>query len=119
MTRFENGGKAFLLADVAGVGKTREILAVADQMKKLQPDKKVLIVSLRGALDDSFARDAKAMNIDLSSFEVCTYDDLLLKVFKDRIERIAPRRWSFSNLASIVRQHLGTYVDLMAFLKSP
>ncbi|MBK6755273.1 MAG: IS4 family transposase [Flavobacteriales bacterium] len=45
--------------------------------------------------------------------------DLLIKVTKDRAELVAPRRWSFSNLAAIVRQHLGTYVDLMAFLKNP
>lgn len=45
--------------------------------------------------------------------------DLLIKVIKDRAEHVAPRRWSFSNLAAIVRQHLGTYVDLMAFLKNP
>jgi hypothetical protein len=45
--------------------------------------------------------------------------DLLIKVIKDRAGQVAPRRWSFSNLAAIVRQHLGTYVDLMAFLKNP
>jgi len=45
--------------------------------------------------------------------------DLLIKVVKDRAALVTPRQWSFSNLAAIVRQHLGTYVDLMAFLKNP
>lgn len=45
--------------------------------------------------------------------------DLLLKVVKDRVERSSQRRWSFANLAGIVRLHLTTYVDLFAFLRNP
>ena len=45
--------------------------------------------------------------------------DLLLKVVKDRVERTSQRRWSFANLAGIVRLHSATYVDLFAFLKNP
>lgn len=45
--------------------------------------------------------------------------DLLLKVVKDRVDRTSERRWSFSNLAGIVRLHLTTYVDLFAFLRHP
>ena len=41
--------------------------------------------------------------------------DLLLKIIK----KGAAARWSFSNLASIVRLHLMTYIDLINFLKSP
>ncbi|MEI9811079.1 MAG: IS4 family transposase [Bacteroidota bacterium] len=41
--------------------------------------------------------------------------DLLLKIVK----KAAAARWSFSNLASIVRLHLMTYIDLFGFLKSP
>lgn len=45
--------------------------------------------------------------------------DLLLKVVKDRVDRSCERRWSFANLAGIVRLHLTTYVDLFAFLRNP
>jgi len=41
--------------------------------------------------------------------------DLLLKIVK----RAAAARWSFSNLAAMVRLHLMTYIDLFGFLKSP
>ncbi len=41
--------------------------------------------------------------------------DLLLKIIK----KGAAARWSFSNLAAMVRLHLMTYIDLFSFLKSP
>lgn len=41
--------------------------------------------------------------------------DLLLKIVKAN----AARKWSFSNLASMVRIHLMTYIDLFAFLRNP
>jgi hypothetical protein len=41
--------------------------------------------------------------------------DLLLKIVK----KGSGKKWSFSNLASIVRLHLMTYVKLSEFLKSP
>jgi hypothetical protein len=41
--------------------------------------------------------------------------DLILKIVK----KGAAVKWSFSNLAAIVRLHLMTYIDLTGFLKSP
>ena len=41
--------------------------------------------------------------------------DLLIKLIKAK----ADRKWSFSNLTSIIRIHLMTYIDLFAFLKNP
>jgi len=41
--------------------------------------------------------------------------DLLLKIIK----RQAAKKWAFSNLVSMIRLHLMTYIDLFAFLKSP
>lgn len=43
--------------------------------------------------------------------------DLLLKVIKDQVQH--KRKWSMSNLAAFVRLHLGTYIDLFAFLCNP
>jgi transposase len=45
--------------------------------------------------------------------------DLLVKVVKDKVERATSRRWAFSNITSIIRQHLGTYVTLIGFLSNP
>ena len=41
--------------------------------------------------------------------------DMILKLIK----KGAAKKWSFSNLASMVRLHLMTYIDLNGFLKSP
>jgi hypothetical protein len=41
--------------------------------------------------------------------------DLILKIVK----KGAAAKWSFSNLAAMVRLHLMTYIDLPSFLKSP
>ena len=43
--------------------------------------------------------------------------DLLLKVIKDQVHK--KRKWSMSNLAGLVRLHLGTYINLYAFLAAP
>lgn len=43
--------------------------------------------------------------------------DLLLKIIKDKVGK--RRRWSMANLAGLVRLHLGTYINLLQFLKDP
>lgn len=42
--------------------------------------------------------------------------DLLIKIIKDRVTK---RKWSYSNVASIIRLHLMTYVNLQLFLENP
>lgn len=44
--------------------------------------------------------------------------DLLLKIVKDRLKKHASK-WSMANLTAIVRLHLTTYIDLIAFLRQP
>ena len=41
--------------------------------------------------------------------------DLLIKVVKDQVKR----KWSFSNIASMIRLHLMTYINLTKFLHNP
>lgn len=41
--------------------------------------------------------------------------DLLVKIMKDR----TIRKWAYSNISSIIRLHLMTYVNLSAFLENP
>jgi hypothetical protein len=41
--------------------------------------------------------------------------DLLIKIVKDKVGK----RWSFSNIASMIRLHLMTYIDLFKFLHNP
>lgn len=41
--------------------------------------------------------------------------DLLVKIVKDRLKK----HWSFANIASMIRLHLMTYIDIFLFLNSP
>ena len=46
--------------------------------------------------------------------------DLLIKVIKDKTEKkTGSRKWSFANMAGLIRQHLTTYIDLLKFLTNP
>ena len=44
--------------------------------------------------------------------------DLLIKVIMDKTSK-EDKQWSFANLCGIIRIHLGTYLDLLGFLKDP
>jgi IS4 transposase len=41
--------------------------------------------------------------------------DLLIKIVKDKVKR----KWSFSNIAAMIRLHLMTYIHLIKFLNQP
>jgi hypothetical protein len=46
--------------------------------------------------------------------------DLLVKVVKDKADKLKKsKKWSFANVAGLIRQHLGTYIDLIKFLVNP
>lgn len=45
--------------------------------------------------------------------------DLLVKIVKDRADKQRRTKWSFANVAGLIRQHLGTYIDLVKFLANP
>lgn len=74
INHFNDGFNGFMLADGPGVGKTREILAVAQHF--LDQGKKPLIIAPNTVLQTTYAKDANQMGIDIKNFEVGTYDDL-------------------------------------------
>ena len=45
--------------------------------------------------------------------------DLLIKIVQDKINKLKNKKWAFANLASLVRLHLSTYIDIFAFLLNP
>jgi len=45
--------------------------------------------------------------------------DLLVKIVKDKADKKREAKWSFANVAGLIRQHLGTYIDLLKFLTNP
>lgn len=56
-----------------------------------------------------------AIHIQLWMALIC---DLLIQIVQDFLKK-QNRRWSYSNLASMVKLHLMTYIKLIAFLKNP
>jgi hypothetical protein len=88
----ENGGKAFLLADGTGVGKTRELLVAARMLadraeeaaKAGGPGTRnfpgpVLIVTPNKLVQGFFEKELKAMNLPQTNILLVTYDGLLSK----------------------------------------
>lgn len=48
----------------------------------------------------------------------CTFiADLLVKIIKDQVDK--KKKWSMANLASLIRLHLGTYINLLEFICNP
>ncbi len=45
--------------------------------------------------------------------------DLLLQVVHRNAKRENGRKWTFANIAGLVRIHMNNYIDLMAFLRDP
>jgi hypothetical protein len=45
--------------------------------------------------------------------------DLLVAITKDKVDKLRKQKWSFSNLAGLIRLHLTTYINLIQFLINP
>ena len=45
--------------------------------------------------------------------------DLLISIVKRRVEQFKKSKWSFANIAGLIRQHLTTYIHLIKFLLNP
>lgn len=45
--------------------------------------------------------------------------DLLVKIVKDNADKLKKNKWSFANVAGLIRQLLGTYIDIIKFLVNP
>lgn len=73
---FQNNKKGFLLADGTGVGKTREILVVADMYQKLFKRKVLIVTENEQIIKGSFTSDALALGINLNIFELATYRNI-------------------------------------------
>jgi hypothetical protein len=54
-----------------------------------------------------------------NAIEIQIWTCLIVQLLMLVIQKQAERKWSFSNLVSVVRFHLMTYIDLYKFLKSP
>ena len=57
-----------------------------------------------------------AIKIQIWTALIC---DLLVQIVKDHLEQRAKAKWSYSNLASMIKHHLMTYIKLIPFLSNP
>lgn len=45
--------------------------------------------------------------------------DLLIKIIKDKADKVRKRKWSFANVSGLIRLHLTTYINVNKFLIQP
>jgi hypothetical protein len=54
-----------------------------------------------------------------NAIEIQIWVSLIIGLIMLVIQRKAKRKWAFSNMMSVIRYHLMTYIDLFKFLKNP
>ena len=54
-----------------------------------------------------------------NAIEIQIWCGLIIQLLMLVIQRKTKRRWAYSNMVSIVRFHLMTYIDLFKFLENP
>src|SRR5690554_7105565 len=54
-----------------------------------------------------------------NAIEIQIWVSLICQLILLIVQRTAEKRWAFSNMASVIRYHLMTYINLFKFLKSP
>ena len=54
-----------------------------------------------------------------NAIEIQIWVSLIIQLIMLVVQRNAKRKWAFSNMMSVIRYHLMTYIDLFKFLKSP
>lgn len=92
---------------------------------ELQADKIADIYKQRWQIETLFKR--LKQNFPLKYFlgdnqnaiEIQIWVSLIIQLIMLVIQRNAKRKWAFSNMMSVIRYHLMTYIDLFKFLKSP
>ena len=55
----------------------------------------------------------------INAIEIQIWVSLIAQILLLVIQKLSKKRWAFSNLMSVIRFHLMTYIDLFAFLANP
>jgi len=92
---------------------------------ELQADKITDIYKNRWQIETMFKR--LKQNFPLKYFlgdnqnaiEIQIWVSLIIQLIMLVIQRKAERKWAYSNMMSVIRYHLMTYIDLFKFLKNP
>ncbi|MBZ9729436.1 IS4 family transposase [Salegentibacter sp. JZCK2] len=92
---------------------------------ELEPDKIASIYKHRWQIETMFKR--LKQNFPLKYFlgdnqnaiEIQIWCGLIIQLFMLVIQRKTKRKWAYSNMVSMIRFHLMTYIDLFKFLEDP
>ena len=92
---------------------------------ELPPDKIADIYKNRWQIETMFKR--LKQNFPLKYFlgdnqnaiEIQIWVSLIIQLIMLVIQRTAQRKWAYSNMMSVIRYHLMSYIDLFKFLKNP
>ena len=76
LNNFESGNKGFMLADGTGVGKTRQLLVIANEHQRRTGKPSLIVTQNATIIKNNFTKDAKALGIDLDTIETATYTDI-------------------------------------------
>ena len=54
-----------------------------------------------------------------NAIEIQIWVSLIIQLIMLVVQRKAERKWAYSNMVSVIRYHLMSYIDLFKFLKNP
>lgn len=122
----EKNGKTVMLRRVAyWDSKKEKVYEFITNNYELSPDKIADIYKHRWQIETMFKR--LKQNFPLKYFlgdnqnaiEIQIWCGLIIQLLMLVIQRKTKRRWAYSNMVSMVRFHLMTYIDLFKFLENP
>ena len=122
----DNEGKPFYLRRIAfWYDKHQKVYEFITNNYELQADKIAEIYKNRWQIETMFKR--LKQNFPLKYFlgdnqnaiEIQIWVSLIIQLIMLVIQRKAERKWAYSNMMSVIRYHLMTYIDLFKFLKNP
>jgi IS4 transposase len=91
----------------------------------LEPDNVVAIYKDRWQIEIMFKRLKQTLPLKYflgdcqNAIEIQIWCGLIIQLLMLVIQRKTKRKWAYSNMVSMVRFHLMTYIDLSKFLENP
>lgn len=122
----DNGGKSFYLRRIAfWYDEHQKVYEFITNDYRLDAGKIAEIYKNRWQIETMFKR--LKQNFPLKYFlgdnqnaiEIQIWVSLIIQLIMLVIQRKAEKKWAYSNMMSVIRYHLMTYIDLFKFLKNP